>query len=134
MRFYTNEHTYYCGIDLHVENMYLCIVDNKGSVLLHKNIKTEAKQLLLELEPYRDGLVIGCECMYSWYWLADLCAGQNIDFVLGHALYMKAIHGGKAKNDKLDSLKIAMMLKGGMFPMSYVYPREMRSTQCHCTW
>ena len=129
MRFYTNEHTYYCGIDLHVENMFLCIVDCRGAVLLHKNIKTEPEQLLLELEPYRDGLVVGCECMYTWYWLADVCAAENIDFVLGHALYMKAIHGGKSKNDKLDSLKLAMMLKGGMFPMSYVYPRNMRSTR-----
>ncbi|HEU4353987.1 MAG TPA: IS21-like element helper ATPase IstB, partial [Actinomycetota bacterium] len=28
-------------------------------------------------------------------------------FVLGHALYMKAIHGGKAKNDRIDAHKIA---------------------------
>ena len=47
----------------------------------------------------------------------------GIDFVLGHALYMKAIHGGKAKNDRIDSLKIATLLRGGMFPMAYVYPR-----------
>ena len=34
---------------------------------------------------------------FTWYWLADLCAHEGIPFVLGHALYMKAIHGGKAK-------------------------------------
>jgi hypothetical protein len=32
--------------------------------------------------------------MFTWYWLADLCADEGIDFVLGHALYMRAIHGG----------------------------------------
>ncbi len=63
------------------------------------------------------------------YWIAALCAQENIPFVLGHALYMKAIHRGKAKNDKVDAHKIAVLLRGGMTPMAYVYPREMRSTR-----
>jgi transposase len=49
--------------------------------------------------------------------------------VLGHALYMKAIHGGKTKNDKIDSEKIAMLLRGGMMPQAYAYPQEMRGTR-----
>jgi transposase len=49
--------------------------------------------------------------------------------VLGHALYMKAIHGGKAKNDKIDAHKIALLLRGGMMPQAYVYPAEMRATR-----
>jgi len=69
------------------------------------------------------------ECIFTWYWLADLCAQEGIAFVLGHALYMKAIHGGKAKNDKIDAHKIAVLVRGGMLPMAYVYPREMRATR-----
>ena len=69
------------------------------------------------------------ECIFTWYWLADLCAVEGIPFVLGHALYMKAIHGGKAKNDKIDSEKIALLLRGGMLPQAYVYPAEMRATR-----
>ena len=42
---------------------------------------------------------------------------------------MKAIHGGKAKNDKIDAHKIAVLLRGGMLPMAYVYPAEMRATR-----
>jgi hypothetical protein len=42
---------------------------------------------------------------------------------------MKAIHGGKVKNDKLDSQKIALLLKGGMLPQAYVYPAVMRPTR-----
>ncbi len=42
---------------------------------------------------------------------------------------MKAIHGGKAKNDKIDSYKIASLLKGGNFPLAYNYPKEMRTTR-----
>jgi hypothetical protein len=67
--------------------------------------------------------------MFTWYWLADLCAKEGIAFVLGHALYMKAIHGGKAKNDKIDAHKIAVLLRGGMIPQAYVYPAEMRATR-----
>ena len=54
---------------------------------------------------------------------------KGIPFVLGHALYMKAIHGGKAKNDKIDAQKIAVLLRGGMLPQAYVYPAEMRATR-----
>jgi hypothetical protein len=50
-------------------------------------------------------------------------------FVLGHALYMKAIHGGKAKNEKIDAHKMAVLLRGGMLPQAYVYPAEMRATR-----
>jgi transposase len=67
--------------------------------------------------------------MFAWYWLADLCVDEGIPFVLGHALYMKMIHGGKAKNDRIDAHKLASMLRGGMFPMAYVYPAEMRSAR-----
>jgi transposase len=67
--------------------------------------------------------------MFTWYWLADLCVQEGIPFVLGHALYMKAIHGGKAKNDKIDSHKTATLLRGGMLPQAYVYPAQMRATR-----
>ena len=73
--------------------------------------------------------MVAAECMFTWYWLADLCAAEGILFVLGHALAMKAIHGGKAKNDKIDSHKIAVLLRGGMLPQAYVYPAAMRSTR-----
>jgi hypothetical protein len=49
--------------------------------------------------------------------------------VLGHALSMKAMHGGKAKNDTIDSQKIAVLLRGGMLPQAYVYPAPMRATR-----
>jgi hypothetical protein len=59
-------------------------------------------------------------CIFTWYWLADLCAQEGLPFVLGHALYMQAIHGGKATNDKIDAQKIAVLLRGGMLPQAYV--------------
>jgi transposase len=82
MRFYNQQHKFYCGIDLHARN-----------------------------------------------WIADFCTEHKIPFVLGHALYMKAIQGGKTKNDKIDSYKIAKLLRGGNLPMAYPYPAKMRATR-----
>lgn len=129
MRFYTEQHPYYCGIDLHTKNMYICILDQAGKILVHKNISTSPQALLRVIEPFLPDIAITVECIFTWYWIADLCREENIPFILGHALYMKAIHGAKTKNDKIDSRKIAVLLRGGMIPMAYVYPAEMRSTR-----
>jgi transposase len=109
--------------------MYVCILSRDGEMLLHRNMQAAPDPFLNAIAPYRDGLVVAVECIFTWYWLADLCAAEGIPFVLGHALYMKAIHGGKAKNDKIDSHKIAALLRGGMLPQAYVYPAEMRATR-----
>jgi len=129
MRFYNVTHKHYCGIDLHARSMYLCVLDQEGKILLHRNLLTDPDVFLKAITPFREDLVVAVECIFTWYWLADLCAREGIHFVLGHALYMKAIHGGKAKNDRIDSLKIATLLRGGMLPQAYVYPSEMRSTR-----
>ena len=129
MRFYQQQHPYYCGIDLHARTMHVCVVDDNGLTREHVNLPCDPGRFLKVIEPYRERLVVSCECLFAWYWLADLCRQQNITFVLGHALYMKAIHGGKAKTDKIDSEKIARLLRGGMLPQAYVYPPEMRATR-----
>ena len=120
MKFYTKQHKYYCGIDLYTKKIHLCIPDETGEIKFHRNIKLDRDVFLKVIEPFREDLVVAVECMFTWYWIADLCVQENITFVLGHALYMKAIHGGKAKNDKNDSNKISRLLRGGMIPQSYV--------------
>ena len=129
MRFYDQHHKYYCGIDLHARSMYLCIQDNHGTVLYHKNLPTSRDAFCDAVAEYCEDLAVAVECMFSWYWIADLCSQIGVKFVLGHALYMKAIHGGKVKNDKIDSKKIASLLRAKMLPMAYVYPQEQRSTR-----
>jgi transposase len=129
MRFYTQQHKFYCGIDLHARSMYLCVLNQDGEVLLHRDMKAAPGPFLQAIAPYREDVVVCVECLFTWYWLADLCAHEGIPFVLGHALYMKAIHGGKAKNDRIDAHKIAVLLRGGMIPQAYVYPAEMRATR-----
>jgi transposase len=118
MRFYTQQHKHYCGIDLHARSMYVCLVDQAGTKLGHKDVAATPEAFLRVIAPYREDLVVAVECIFTWYWLADLCAREGIAFVLGHALSMKAIHGGKAKNDKIDAHKIAVLLRGGMIPLA----------------
>jgi transposase len=126
---YKAPHAYYCGIDLHARSLYVHVLDDKNATRLEQNLPASPAALLGALAPFREGLVVGCECMFAWYWLADLCERESIPFVLGHALAMKAIHGGKAKNDRLDAATLAGLLKGGFFPMAYVYPKDKRDTR-----
>lgn len=126
MKFYTNSHSHYCGVDLHTKTLYLCILDDEGKVLMHKNIPAKPEPFLKAVKPFRSDLIVGVECMFSWYWIANLCIVNNISFILGHALYMKSIHGGKTKSDKIDSEKIARLIRGGNFPLAYTYPEELR--------
>jgi transposase len=130
MRFYTTKHRHVCGIDLHTRSLYLCVVDHESEQpLLHKNIRANPADFLGAVSPFREDLVVGCEATFPWYWLADLCHDQAIHFVLGHPLYMRAIHGAKVKNDRVDSKKIALLVRSGMFPLAYAYPRAWRATR-----
>ncbi len=129
MNFYVKQHKYYCGVDLHARSLYVCIIDSEGMIVKHKNIDATPEAFMNIIRDWREDIVVAVECMFAWYWLSDLCRKENIPFVLGHALYMKAIHGGKAKNDRIDAHKIAALLRGGMIPTAYVYPSEMRATR-----
>ena len=129
MRFYTKQHPFYCGIDLHARTMDICILDQAGETRFHRNMPATPEALLKAIAPSREQIVVAAECMFTWYWLADLCAEHGIPLVLGHARSMKAIHGGKAKNDKIDAQKIAVLLRGGMLPQASVSPAEMRATR-----
>ena len=56
---------YYCGIDLHVKTMYVCILDGAGQVLVHRNVPSTPAAFLEVVAPYRDDLVVAVECMFT---------------------------------------------------------------------
>ena len=85
MRFYTQQHAHYCGIDLHARTMYMCILDQAGAIVLHRNMKADPESFLKAIEPFRQDIVVAVECILTWYWLADLCARAGIAFVLASA-------------------------------------------------
>ena len=127
MKYYTSTTQFNCGIDLHAHQMYVCLMDRDGKKLVHTNIRNNDFAYFLKLiTPYRHDLTVCCECMFGWYWLADACQGAGLHFVLAHALYLKAIHGGKNKNDRIDSEKLAHLLRTNLIPPAYVYPAAKR--------
>jgi transposase len=127
MKYYTSTTEFNCGIDLHARQMYVCLMDQKGKKLVHTNIRNNDFEFFLKLiAPYRHDLTVCCECMFGWYWLADACQAAGLKFVLAHALYLKAIHGGKNKNDRIDSEKITHLLRTNLIPPAYVYPAALR--------
>jgi len=73
MRFYTNQHKYYCGIDLHTGKMYICILDEKGENREHRTMKTDRDAFLKAIVPNREDIVVAVECIFTWYWIGVDC-------------------------------------------------------------
>jgi hypothetical protein len=127
--YYSQPHRFYCGVDLHARTMFVHVLDHKGKTVFADDLPADPQAFLRAVKPFRKDLVVGVECMFAWYWLADLCADEGIPFALGHALAMRLIHGGKAKSDPIDAGKLAALLRGGLFPLAYAYPRAKRQTR-----
>lgn len=128
MKMYTTKTKFHCGIDLHKSMSYICVMDKEGKIYVHTEIKNNDFQYMKKiLSPYWDDLTIACETTYNWYKLSDFCETEPVQFALGHALYMGAIHGGKAKNDKIDSKKITDLLRTNLLPKAYACPRRFRA-------
>ena len=120
---------YFCGIDLHKRKMYACVMDRAGNIRFHQNLEANFDVFVQAMEPYLPDLVVGVESLFCYYWLFDKCNEAGIPFYLGHAYYMRTIHGGKSKNDRHDSKAIANLLRTNYFPLAYPYPKEMRGTR-----
>ena len=129
MEFVSINKQYYCGIDLHADVMYACVMTKSGKVVFYHEMPTDFSRLLKHLKPFLSSIAVCAESTFNWYWLSDGCAKHKIPFFLGHALYMKLIHGGKTKNDRIDAKVMADLLRTGFFPPAYPYPESMRATR-----
>jgi hypothetical protein len=109
--------------------MSLCLVNQDGASVLHRHMKAAAEPFLKAIAPDQEDRVVCVACLFTWYWLADLGAREGMPFVRGHALSMKAIHGGTATHDRIDAQNIAVLLRGGLLPQAYVYPAERHATR-----
>src|SRR5262249_52955176 len=117
---------FYAGVDLHARALFLVVLDTDGQTCCAKTLPAQPEPSLRAVQPFRAGLLVACECVHCWYWLADACRDHQIAFVLGHAWAMKAVHGAKTKCDRKDAEAIARLLKGGNFPPAYAYPPARR--------
>ena len=64
MKFYNQQHNYYCGVDLHARKMYVCILDHKGKIVVHLNIKTDPERFFELVFPFIEDIVVGVECVF----------------------------------------------------------------------
>jgi hypothetical protein len=129
MRVYTGHHRFYCGIDLHARLLAVCILDHAGAIVYQRQLPADSQALLQALAPCRPDVAVAVECLFARSWVGDLCRREGSPFVLGHALYMPLIHGGKTKNNDLEAEKFARLLRGGNIPIAYVYPKGLRETR-----
>ncbi|MCO5045870.1 MAG: hypothetical protein M9935_11470, partial [Kiritimatiellae bacterium] len=87
MKYYTTTTEYNCGIDLHARQMYACVMDRQGKVLLHCNIEgNDFDYFLKRVAPWRHDLTVVCECTFNWYWLADACDAAAVICKRAHRL------------------------------------------------
>jgi len=127
MKYYTTTTEYNCGIDLHTRQMYICVMNRQGEVLVHRNIRNNDFGFFLKLvASYRHDLTVTCESCFVCFWLADACEDAGIKFVLAHAYYVKSIAANKHKNDKEDARELAECLRTSRIPPAYVCPRDLR--------
>ena len=129
MRFYKNQHQFYIGIDLHARTMYVCVINNLGETVFHKNMICSTENLELVTNTFGKDIVIGVECIFTWYWIADFCAENGIDFALT-ALFIVILleqlksAGGKAEPAVIAAVSslICLLVFG---PSNFILPSLM---------
>jgi transposase len=104
-------------------------MERDGRILKKKTIACNVGDVLEFLSPWGKDITIGVESTYNWYWLIDALKVNGIPSCLGHALYIKRKMSSKHKNDPVDARGLADLLRTNQFPVSYEYPREMRTVR-----
>lgn len=118
----------YAGIDLHSSNSYLGIIDAGDKRHFGKRLPNDLTTIRLALEPYRKRIVgIAVESTYNWYWLIDGLQDHGYKMHLANPSAMKRYEGLKHTDDKSDSFWLAHMLRLGILPTGYIYPKQRRS-------
>jgi len=117
----------YCGIDLHSDNLFLVILDELDRVLVQRKLPIVLETVLGVLEPHRAELAgVAVESTFNWYWLVDglMEAGYRVDLVNTWAA--KQYDGLKFTDDRHDARWLAHLMRLGILPTGYIYPRSQR--------
>jgi len=117
---------YYTGIDLHKHTSYLTTVDSNGVIIKQANLKNNNFDILNYFSALGDNHLATVETTGGWYWINDLLKEQNIELILAHAKYVKAIAYAKVKTDKVDSQILAQLLRMNFIPEAYKIDDNIR--------
>jgi len=118
----------YCGIDLHSNNSYPVVIDDRDLVIYQRRLQNNLELILQELSPYAEQLVgIAVESTFNWYWLVDGLMDAGYRVHLANPGAMQQYKGLKHADDRSDGRWLAHMLRMGALPEGYIYPREQRA-------
>jgi transposase len=117
----------YSGVDLHRRSIVICTVNESGSIVARKSMKTQHDLVTAYFRQWPDQHRAVVECTTGWYWFSDLLRSLGVDVVLAHAKYLKAISYAKVKTDAVDALTLAQLLRMGYIPEAHQVPPEYRA-------
>lgn len=120
---------FYCGIDLSSRSSHVCVIDEEISVLIQQKAPNELPRIIELIEPYKESLKTVVESSFNWYWLVDGLQEEGFEVCLAHPLGLYMITGAKVKTDRRDAFALAKLLRAGVIPESYIYPKEHRSVR-----
>ena len=117
----------YGGIDLHSNGSVIVVKDELGKEVSCKRLNNDPELVLRFLEPMRGelrGIVV--ESTFNWYWLVDALEDAGFKVHLANPAAMKQYEGLKYADDVTDAAWLAEMLRLGILPEGYIYPRDER--------
>ena len=120
----------YCGIDLHSTNHWLTIIDEQDGRRVERRLANDLAVTLQTLRPYRDELVaIAVESTFNWYWLVDGLMEAGYQVKLVNTCAVRQYDGLKHSDDRDDAFHLAHLLRLGILPCGYIYPKPQRAVR-----
>lgn len=120
----------YCGIDLHSNNHWLTIIDEQDGRVVERRLANELSVTLQTLKPYREELVaIAVESTFNWYWLVDGLMEAGYQLKLVNTCAVRQYDGLKHSDDRDDAFHLAHLLRLGILPTGYIYPKKERAVR-----
>ncbi len=117
----------YAGSDLHGNSNFLGIIDARGKRVFKKKLPNDLSLIRQTLEPFQGELVgIAVESTYNWYWLVDGLMEEGYKVHLANPSAIQQYVGLKHADDRHDAFWLAEMLRLGILPEGYIYPKEER--------
>jgi len=117
----------YGGIDLHSSNNVIALLDEEDQSIYRKRLPNNLEYILGQLSPYREaieGLVV--ESTYNWYWLVDGLMEAGYRLHLANTAEIVQYEGLKYSDDDTDACWLAKLLRLGLLPEGYIYPKAQR--------
>jgi transposase len=120
----------FSGIDLHSNNSVVVVSDEEDRVVFERRLPNDLRQIMAALAPHREELAgVVIESTFNWYWLVDGLMDAGYRVHLANTSAIKKYDGLKYSGDSTDARYLAQLLRLGLLPEGYIYPREARAVR-----